>query len=117
MSGKKAKQGAEAAYLYTVEWSEDDAVYIGRVAEFPSLAAHGDTPQSALDEVMSVVRDVLIDLRASSEPVPQPLAKARFGGKLDVELPASLHRRLSIEAARQGISLNQLINARLAANR
>jgi predicted RNase H-like HicB family nuclease len=69
VSGKKAKCGAVAGYLYSVEWSEDDTIYIGRVAEFPSLAAHGDTPQSALDEIMSVVRAVLTDLRDSNEPI------------------------------------------------
>ena len=31
-------------YAYSVIWSEADQAYIGRVAEFASLAAHGVSP-------------------------------------------------------------------------
>jgi predicted HicB family RNase H-like nuclease len=102
-------------YLYSVGWSDEDAVYIARVAEFPSLAAHGDTSQAALREVKKVVRAVLKDLAASKEPVPQPYGKRSFGKRLNVKLPESLHRQLVIEAAQQGLSLNQLITLKLEA--
>lgn len=29
-------------YLYMAVWSEDDEAYVARVAELPSLAAHGE---------------------------------------------------------------------------
>ena len=38
---RRSRPAAEH-YLYTVGWSEDDEAYVARVAEFPSLAAHGD---------------------------------------------------------------------------
>ena len=49
-------------YAYNVMWSEADQAYIGRVVEFPSLAAHGPSPVSALQEITDVVRYVLEDL-------------------------------------------------------
>jgi predicted RNase H-like HicB family nuclease len=102
-------------YLYSVGWSDEDGVYVARVAELPSLAAHGDTPQAALREVKKVVRAVLKDLAASKEPIPAPYGKRPLGKRLNVELPESLHRQLAIEAAQQGLSLNQLITLKLEA--
>ena len=61
-------------YLYTVGWSEDDETYIARVAEFPSLAAHGDSQEIALRTLHHVVKAVVKDLAASNEPLPQPMA-------------------------------------------
>jgi predicted HicB family RNase H-like nuclease len=100
-------------YHYIVGWSEEDRAFIGRVAEFESLAAHGRTLESALREIKSVVKTVLEDLVASGEEIPQPFSKRRFSGKLNLRMPESMHRRLALEAARQGISLNQLINLKL----
>ncbi len=48
--------GEEVVYYYHAEWSQEDKVHVGRVAEFPSLAAHGDSPQAARAEIMAVVR-------------------------------------------------------------
>jgi len=100
-------------YHYIVGWSEEDRVFIGRVAEFESLAAHGRTLEAALREIKTVVQTVLGDLTASGEDIPQPFSKRRFSGKLNLRMPERLHRQLALEAARQGISLNQLINLRL----
>src|SRR5713101_7120390 len=59
-------------YLYSVVWSVDDQAFIGRVLEFPSLAAHGSTQEKALREIRSVVRYALEDLADSRELAPEP---------------------------------------------
>ncbi len=102
-------------YHYLVGWSDEDQAFIGRVAEFDSLAAHGRTLEAALREIKVVVQAVLHDLSASGEAIPQPFSKRRFSGKLNLRMPESLHRQLALEAARQGISMNQLINLKLTA--
>jgi len=104
-------------YLFSVGWSEEDQCFIAKVAEFPSLAAHGDTPEEALKEVQFVVSEVLKDLAASKEEIPTPLGKRSFSGRLNVRMPAALHRQLVTEAAQQGVSLNQVINFKLSASR
>jgi predicted HicB family RNase H-like nuclease len=111
---KRPRTSAEH-YLYTVGWSEDDEAYVARVAEFPSLAAHGDSQEAALRSLQQVVRAVLKDMVASKEPTPQPLGKRSFSGRLNVRMPSYLHRYLAIEAAQQSVSLNQLINLKLEA--
>ena len=101
-------------YAYAVMWSEADQAYIGRVLEFPSLAAHGPSPVGALQEMTDVVRYVLEDLAESGEEIPPPLSKRPFSGNLRLRMPEDLHRTLAIEAAQQHVSLNQWINLKLS---
>ena len=74
-------------YEYKVRWSEEDKAFIGRVAEFPSLAAHGDTPEAALKEIQFVVSAVLDDLEERGETPPEPISCREFSGKLNVRMP------------------------------
>ena len=47
MTKNKSKNLPKAEhYLYSVGWSEADEAFVARVAEFPSLAAHGDMDQA-----------------------------------------------------------------------
>src|SRR2546421_7080157 len=94
-------------------WSEVEQAFIGRVAEFASLAAHGDSPVAALQEITAVVRYVLEDLAESGEEIPPPLSKRPFSGRLHLRMPEHLHRELALEAAQQHVSLNQWINLKL----
>ena len=101
-------------YSYSVAWSEDDGVFVARVIEFPSLAAHGGTQEKALREIRDVVGYVLEDLAAEGEEIPVPLGRREYSGRLNLRMPKELHRRLSAESAAQGVSLNTLINTKLA---
>jgi predicted HicB family RNase H-like nuclease len=102
-------------YLFSVVWSEEDEVFIGRVVEFPSLAAHGKTLEDALRETKELVSYILEDLRESGEFIPEPFSKRNFSGKLNLRMPPQLHRQLTAEAEREGVSLNQWINRKLSA--
>lgn len=101
-------------YLYSVVSSPEDQAFIGRVLEFPSLAAHGDTQEEALREIRAVVEYALEDLTECGERIPEPLSKRQYSGTLNVRMPKYLHRQLVIEAEQDGVSLNQLIVAKLA---
>lgn len=100
-------------YTYSVAWSDEDKVFIGRVVEFPSVTAHGRTPEAALREIMAVVGDCITEMQEASEPVPEPIGRRKYSGKFVLRLPVSLHRDLALEAAREGVSLNQLIALKL----
>jgi len=114
MSAKSAKKASELDhYLYIVGWSEADQAFVARVAEFPSLAAHGASQQAALREIKSVVEAVIEDLKEAAEPVPEPISHRAYSGKLNVRMPQELHRRLAGEASLQGVSLNDWINHKL----
>jgi predicted RNase H-like HicB family nuclease len=59
-------------YQYTVKWSEQDQLYIGRVAEFPLLAARGDSEAKALEEIKAILAAVLEDLTKEGASITEP---------------------------------------------
>ena len=102
-------------YTYRVTWSEDDGEYVGLCAEFPSLSWLAETPEAALIGIRGVVADVILDMQESGEPIPEPIACKKFSGKFMVRVPPEIHRRLTIEATEEGVSLNRLVSAKLGA--
>lgn len=101
-------------YTYRVTWSEEDGEYIGLCVEFPSLSWLAATPEESLVGIRTVVADVVTDLQANGEDVPEPLATKTYSGRFMVRIPSTLHRQLALEAAEAGISLNRLASARLS---
>ena len=102
-------------YTYRVTWSPEDQEYIGLCAEFASLSWLAKTPEKALKGIQKIVADVVTDLQASGEPVPVALSEKSYSGEFRVRIPPLLHRNLALMAAEQGVSLNRLARAKLAA--
>jgi len=100
-------------YTYRVTWSEEDEEYVGLCAEFPSLSWLAESPEEALHGIRQVVADVVADMAANDEQIPDPIALRKYSGKFMVRVPPELHRRLALEAAESGISLNRLASAKL----
>jgi predicted HicB family RNase H-like nuclease len=101
-------------YTYRVTWSEEDEEYVGLCVEYPGLSWLAPTPQEALEGIRQVVADVVADMQANDERVPEPVALRHYSGKFTVRIPPDLHRRLALEAAESGISLNRLASAKLS---
>ena len=101
-------------YTYRVTWSEDDDEYAGLCVEFPSLSWLASTPETALMGIREVVAGVVADLNDNEESVPEPLSTKRYSGKFMVRLPPDVHRRLALEAAEAGVSLNRIASAKLS---
>ena len=102
-------------YTYRVTWSTEDGEPVALCAEFPSLSWLAKTPEAALKGIQKVVADVVSDMQASGEAVPEALAEKRYSGEFRVRIPPQLHRALALTAAEQGVSLNRLASAKLAA--
>lgn len=101
-------------YTYRVTWSAEDNEHIGLCAEFPSLSWLAATPEKALAGVRRVVAEVVAEMTAAGEIVPEPLAEKKFSGRFMVRIPSLVHRTLATEAAEQGMSINRLVSAKLA---
>lgn len=59
-------------YTYEAEWSSHDELYVARVAEWPSLTAHGSSSEAALEELRTVVEFAIQDCEESGAPYPLP---------------------------------------------
>ena len=102
-------------YTYRVTWSAEDGQHLGLCAEFSSLSWLADTPEAALKGIRTVVGGVLKDMRNNGEPAPDAIAERRYSGELRVRIPPLVHRQLALRAAEEGVSLNRLVSAKLAA--
>ena len=53
-------------------------------------------------------------MESSGEEIPAPLGRRSYSGRFNVRTSPSLHRRLVIAPKTEGVSLNTLINQKLA---
>lgn len=99
--------GTMAEYTYRAQWMPDDRWYLGLCLEFPNLSANGLTAHEAIAAVEKKVAEELALIQAADDTPPQSLTDHRYSGRFLARLPPALHAKLSVEAAEQGVSLNQ----------
>jgi predicted HicB family RNase H-like nuclease len=100
-------------YTYRVTWSQEDNEYVALCAEFPSLSYLAETQSEALTGMLKLVKEVVADMQANNEPLPEPFAEREYSGKFVVRIPPEQHKHLALEAAEQGVSLNRYISSKL----
>ena len=100
-------------YTYRVEWSEEDSIHIARCLEFPSLMAHGNTMEQALQEINKVVREAVDWMKEENEKVPEPFGVKKYKGNLTLRVPSEVHKNLVIRSAEEGVSVNQYILSKI----
>ncbi|MDO3701529.1 toxin-antitoxin system HicB family antitoxin [Micromonospora sp. C28SCA-DRY-2] len=102
-------------YTYRVTWSAQDDEFLATCAEFPSLSWLASSQIEALQGLQDMLREVIADMEEQGEQVPQPFAERSYSGKFNLRIGESLHRELAIQAAEDGLSLNQYILRKLKA--
>ncbi|MEU6020941.1 toxin-antitoxin system HicB family antitoxin [Micromonospora sp. NBC_01739] len=102
-------------YTYRVTWSAEDREFVATCAEFPSLSWLAPSQVEALQGLQELLRDVIEDMQDQGEQVPLPFAERSYSGKFNLRVGESLHRELAIQAAEDGLSLNQYVLRRLRA--
>jgi len=100
-------------YTYRVMWSEEDGEFVGQCAEFNGLSHLAAKRTDALSGITRLVHDVVEDMQAAGEALPEPFSRRSYSGKFMLRVPPETHRRLTIEAAEQKVSLNRLVAAKL----
>jgi len=101
-------------YTYRVTWSEDDKEYVGLCTEFLCLSWLSATPEAALKGIRKLVSEVVADMEANDEAIPEPIACRQYSGKFMVRIPPEIHRNLAIRAAESGISINRVVSSKLS---
>ena len=79
------------------------------------LAWLAKSPEAALKGIRKAVAEVVADMQSGGELIPAALAEKRYSGEFKVRIPPQVHRDLALSAAEQGVSLNRLASAKLAA--
>jgi predicted HicB family RNase H-like nuclease len=102
-------------YTYRVTWTAEDCEFLATCAEFPSLSWLASSQVEALQGLEDLLREVITDMEEQGEEVPQPFAERSYSGKFNLRVGESLHRELAIQAAEDGMSLNQYVLRKLSA--
>jgi hypothetical protein len=111
--GRRVSRGVRAAGAS--RGADRNVAAVARTQQFFYFGYKKSTPEKALKGIQKIVADVVTDLQASGEPVPVALAEKSYSGEFRVRIPPLLHRNLALMAAEQGVSLNRLASAKLAA--
>lgn len=101
-------------YTYRVTWSGAEQEYVGLCAEMPLLSHFDETREDALQGIVKLVGGVVADMKEKGETPPEALAERDYSGEFKVRVPPSVHRELVMAAAEEGVSLNRVVQARLA---
>ncbi len=99
-----------SGYSQSVAWSIEDKMYVAVCPELDNLMALAATEEVAVKELKIAIGLVLEDMAASGEEPPPPQTHATHSGQFRVRIPRSLHAKLVIQAKREGVSLNTLVN-------
>lgn len=103
------------ALPYTIEIIQEDAeIWFARVKELPGCMTEGDSAQEAAEMILDAKKAWIEVALEDGQPIPEPRPVEDYSGKFVVRVSKSLHRDLTQEAERQGVSLNQFINTELA---
>lgn len=101
-------------YTYTVFWSENDNAWIGVAGEFKSMSYIDEDDQlEAFAGIVELVRETLEEIYGDGDEPPAPFSKRSYSGTFPLRMTPEQHRRLAMEAAEMGVSMNQLVVSRI----
>ncbi len=104
---KTSELKAKAArYMKIVEWSEEDACFVGSAPPLIGHCCHGQDEAKVYAQLCRIVEEWVEILETDGRELPEPLAAKKFSGKFVLRVEPALHRRLAAKALASGESLN-----------
>ncbi len=96
-------------YLGSVEFSEEDGIFYGKVMGIRSLISYeGENAKELLEDFHGAVNDYLASCEASGK---EP--EVAYKGSFNIRISPELHKRLIIYATAHQMSLNRYIEETL----
>ena len=65
-------------YSYRVTWSAEDQEFLGLCAEYPSLSYLDKDRHATLEGITNLVKNVVADMEANGEKIPEPIAEKKL---------------------------------------
>ena len=100
-------------YLKIVEWSDEDACYVGTAPGLIIGGVHGKNQKRVFDELCEAVEEAIQILRKEGRPLPAATANRKYSGKIALRISPQLHKALTAKAFQAGKSVNKLIEHEL----
>lgn len=112
----KIKDYMKLPYTRIVQEITDESghYFYGRILELDGCQSTGDTVEELYESLNEAMEGYLEVKLEKNLPIPEPENVEHYSGKFNVRLPKTLHQRLTIEANKEGVSLNTLVLYKLA---
>ncbi len=106
---EKVEEYMNMEYNYMVQPINDatGTYYFARVLEFDGCQSTADTFEEAYVSLKVAMRGWISQKLLEGAEVPLPKKEDDYSGKFVLRIPKSLHCRLTLEAEKEGVSLNQ----------
>lgn len=96
-------------YIGSVEFSEDDGLFYGKVMGVRSLISYeGTTAKTLIRSFHESVDDYLVLCQERNE-----LPEKAYKGSFNVRISPQLHKQAVVSASNKGVSLNSLVEKAL----
>ncbi len=93
---------------------ESGHYFYGRIMELDGCQSTGETLEELHQNLTEALEGQLEVRLERGLVIPEPVQEENLSGKFVIRIPKSLHRRLTIEAQQEGVSLNQYAMYKLA---
>lgn len=106
---KDTKYYMNLPYNYIIQPMKDESgsYFYAKILEFDGCQSTGETFEDAYNSLKEAMEGWIETKLDAGFEIPMPLATEGFSGKFIVRIPKSLHFRLTVEAEKEGVSLNQ----------
>jgi predicted HicB family RNase H-like nuclease len=91
-------------YLKMVQWSEEDACYIGTCPGLMLGGVHGDNEIDVYVELCEAIEECIRIYQEDGDTLPEATAKP-YSGQFNLDVGCELHKALSIAALQVNESL------------
>ena len=102
---KQVKDYLKLPYNYIIQPINDESgsYYYAKILELNGCQSTGDTFENVKEAMAGWIE---VKLKGGYD-IPLPKEEKDFSGKFVIRIPKTLHYRLTIEAEKEGVSLNQ----------
>jgi predicted HicB family RNase H-like nuclease len=109
-----AERLARAPYTFTLVEDADSGYWTAGVLEFPGSNAEGASPDEAIADARRGLVDFIDIYLEQGRAVPDPFETRAFSGRTELRLNPETHRRATVLATHEGVSLNRWLSAAVA---
>ena len=85
----------------------DEGGYVASFPDLPGCLSIGDTAEEALANAIDAKRAWFEAAIEDGVTIPDPNSLDAYSGQFKLRVPKSLHRALSINSKKEGVSMNQ----------
>ena len=105
----KASDYLKLPYHIVIQHKDDESgsYYFATVRELEGCQSDGKTYSEAFRNIQDAMKGWIEVKLENGFEVPKPIDESQYSGKFNLRIPKSLHAKLAMEAAHEGISLNQ----------